>query len=97
MHPPEFRPHQHKLSDWPDCSLEIQCCQGATIVPVRLLATNHGDRLFADMLAKLRCSRCRGRPAPVYLCAGHREHNDGSPAGWSIEIVPRPRTASKEV
>jgi hypothetical protein len=25
-------------------------------------------------------------PAPVYLCAGHREHHNGAPADWAIEL-----------
>ena len=47
MHPPPFRP-AHRLSDWPDCCLELHCCRGATVYPVRLLIKNSGDRTFAD-------------------------------------------------
>jgi hypothetical protein len=42
MHPPPFR-LTHRLSDWPDCRLELHCCRGATVYPVRLLMTNSGD------------------------------------------------------
>jgi hypothetical protein len=87
MHPPPFR-LAHHLSDWPDCSLELHCCQGTKNLPLRLLATNHGDRSFAEILPPLRCKRCNRPPAPVYLCAGHREHNNGAPADWAIELLP---------
>ena len=87
MHPPPFR-LAHHLSDWPDCNLELHCCQGTTILPLRLLATKRGDRSFAEILPRLRCKRCNRPPAPVYLCAGHREHNNGAPADWAIELLP---------
>jgi hypothetical protein len=90
MHPSPFH-MGHRLSDWPDCRLELHCCRGATIYPVRLLAKDRGDRTFAEILPRLRCRRCKGTPAPVYLCAGHRERNLGSPADWAIELVPVPR------
>jgi hypothetical protein len=47
-------------------------------LPVRLLIRDHGDRMFAHVLTKLRCQKCHKPPAPVYLCAGHREHTMGS-------------------
>jgi hypothetical protein len=28
MHPPVFR-IQHRLSDWPDCIVDLQCCGGS--------------------------------------------------------------------
>jgi hypothetical protein len=59
-----------------------------TVDPVRLLQRDHGDLTFADLLAKLPCRQCRKPPAPVYLCAGHREHTMGAPPDWSIELVP---------
>jgi hypothetical protein len=90
MHPPPFR-LDHHLSDWPECRLELQCCKGTMIFPVRLLAQRHGNRTFAGVLARLRCDRCGGRPAPVYLCAGHRQHNWGGAPDWAIELVPAPR------
>ena len=35
------------------------CNTGATVYPVRLLMTNSGDPTFADVLSRLRCSRCK--------------------------------------
>jgi len=71
MHPPDFL-LDHRLSDWPGCCLEVRCpCSPRiTIMPVRLLTIRHGDRLFRDVLTRLRCSACKGRPSPVYLVAG---------------------------
>jgi hypothetical protein len=89
VHPPPFRPGQ-RLSDWPDCRLELHCCRGQSVFPVRLLLRDHGDRTFAQVLAKLRCRQCGKPPAPVYLCAGHRQHNMGAPPDWAIELVPAP-------
>src|ERR1700722_2730019 len=79
---------QQRLSDWPDCRLELHCCRGQSVFPVRLLMRDHGDRTFAEVLAELRCRQCRKPPAPVYLCAGPREHTMG--ARRSIELVPTP-------
>ena len=90
MHPPPFRPAQ-LLSDWPDCQLELHCCAGTTIYPVRLLAARHGDRTFADLLTRLRCKRCRRPPEQVWLCAGHRQFNHGAPPDWAIELMPGSR------
>jgi hypothetical protein len=87
MHPPPFRLGQ-RLSDWPDCRLELNCCRGQSVLPVRMMLRDHGDRTFAAVLAKLRCQKCHNPPAPVYLCAGHREFTMGAPADWAIELVP---------
>ena len=57
---------------------------------MRLLIRDHGDRTFAQVLAKLRCGQCGKPPAPVHLCAGHREHTMGAPPDWAIELVPTP-------
>ena len=48
-----------------------------------------GDRPFRAVLAALRCSACRGRPAPVYLVAGYtRTFKHGAPPDWTLELVP---------
>ena len=73
MHPPPFHLGQ-RLSEWPDCRLELNCCRGQS---------------FAEVLAKLRCQKCRKPRAPVYLCAGHRAFTMGAPADWAIELVPK--------
>ena len=89
VHPPPFY-RRHHLSDWPNCSLELHCCQGITICAVKLLMREQGDITFDAALTRLRCKRCGGRPAPVYLCAGHRQYCGGAAADWAIELVPKP-------
>ena len=56
MHPPPFRRGQ-RLSDWPSCHLDVRCCIGAKLYPLRLLATKHGERTFDEVLTRLRCER----------------------------------------
>lgn len=89
MHPPPFR-LTHRLSDWLACNLELTCCRGQSVYPLRLLVQRHGDRTFAELLPRLRCRQCKSPPAPVYLCAGHRQHCHGAPPDWAIELVPVP-------
>jgi hypothetical protein len=57
-----------------------------------LVAAQHGDRPIRTVLAALRCSTCRGKPAPVYLVAGRtRTFMHGAPPDWALELVPPPR------
>ena len=93
MHPPMFSP-THRLSDWPACALEVRCpCSPRVVmVPVRLLLLERGDRRFDQVAAALRCSACKGKPAPVFLIAGHaRSFTGGAPPDWAVELVPAPR------
>jgi hypothetical protein len=90
VHPPRFL-MSHRLLDWPVCSLELHCCKGTVLYPVRLLAEKCGNVTFAEVVGRLRCEKChRFKPAPVYLCAGHRRHYGGAAADWAIELVPVP-------
>jgi hypothetical protein len=69
MHPPAFSV-SHRLSDWPECVLELNCPKPAGRMvqyPVRLLAQRHGNLTFAELLPKLRCKCCGQRPAPVHF------------------------------
>jgi hypothetical protein len=92
MHPPPFR-LDHRLSDWPDCHLELRCapCHGRSVFyPIKLLIKRHGDRVFSAILQKLVCSRCKRRPQAVFLCASpHRFGGHGGPLpDWAIELIP---------
>ena len=90
MHPPHFTPQQ-RLSDWPQCIVELRCCTGIHPIPVRMLLAKHGDLTFAELISKLRCSKCRKPAAPIYLNASnHRTHCGGPPPDWSIELRPEP-------
>jgi hypothetical protein len=96
MHPPLFRKSQ-RLSDWPECVVELHCCGGSVGYPVRLLMKRKGDMTFENLLLRLRCKRCgRARPAPVYLVAGHhRTARYGPEADWALELVPPPELKTK--
>lgn len=60
------------------------------MLPVRMLR-ERGDWSFAEVLRALRCSKCSGRPAPVYLAARHTQtFNHGPTPDWSVELVPIP-------
>ena len=92
-HSPQFR-KDHRLSDWPNCNLELRCeggCGRTVIPPLTLLLRELGDTTFAEMLPKLRCRQCRRKPAPIFLCASfHRSHCGGPAPDWAIEIVGAP-------
>jgi len=63
---------------------------GTVLLPIRMLL-ERGDRAFSAVLRALRCSKCSGKPVPVYLVAGyHRTFNHGPPPDWSVELVPPP-------
>lgn len=68
MHPPLFR-KTHRLSDWPECVIELHCvhCRGGSVgYPVRLLIKREGDMTFEN-LRRLRCRRCQAvKPASSF-------------------------------
>lgn len=94
VHPPRFNLQQDRLSDWPDCTLEIRCAAGCLHTghpSVKLLMMKYGNPYFRDVLPRLRCHNCRKAPAPVYLVAGHhRRFCFGGPPDWSLELIPEP-------
>ena len=86
-HPPRFWPEQRML-DWPECRIELRCgCGVVTLYPTKLLAARHGNRSFGEVLGRVRCKECKGRPVAAWLCAGHRSRNGGAPADWAIELI----------
>ena len=91
MHTPPFNPND-LLSDWPGCFLHIYCrCGRLTHSPVKLLIQKIGDHAFKAVLSRLHCQSCGGRPALVYLCAGHRRTCWGSEVSdWALELVAAP-------
>jgi hypothetical protein len=51
----------------------------------------HGDMPVLEAVKRSKCSKCRGPPAPVYLCASHhRQFMHGPQPDWAIELVPEP-------
>jgi len=65
-------------------------------VPIKTLRPC-GNPTFAELLPRLRCQKCRGKPAPVYLCASpHRVFYGGPNPDWAIELMPaRPLPAPR--
>lgn len=73
--------------------LEVRCssCGVHTSYPLRLLLTQRpalGSRPLADVVARLRCRRCRAIPEHVGItddpAAGAR---GGNPATWTVALV----------
>ena len=61
------------------------------LYPVKMLRERYGNPTFADLMPKLRCKCCGGRPAPVYLVAGfHRSDAKGPPLCWAVELMAQP-------
>ena len=83
------------LADLGSCWLELRgCCRRSTLVPLPLLAGEYGgEMLLRDLLPRVRCWGCGGKPAVMAL----RERADGghgragSPGGWRVGLVARER------
>jgi hypothetical protein len=79
------------LSDLAATALKLECCSGTTYVAVRLLtdATRPNARL-RNVLPRLRCRHCGGRPAAVTLIdASPGQAPNGLHAGWQIPLTDR--------
>jgi hypothetical protein len=75
--------------------LEARCCRGTTVMPVRLLAAQLGGGcLVGDVVGRLRCEACGGRPMLVALVedpAGQSSGRAGAAPGWRIVLRDAPR------
>ncbi len=88
LHVPQWN-RNHRLLDWPGCSIELRCgCGLSSMYPCKLMASRHGNRTFADALPRLRCKQCKESPAELYLVAGHhRTFGSGGPGpDWSLPL-----------
>lgn len=76
--------------------LELHCCGGTTILPVRLIVKRQGGRhRLGDVLDRMKCQLCRGGPVRAYLNeTPNRTPNHGAPPGWSVQLIPCPAPAS---
>jgi len=81
----------HKLSVWRDYRLQMHCCcchQRNTTIQVAGLIRWHGDKTFAQIVRRLRCTFCRQRPtflALVPMSASDTTMKHGG--GWSIMLT----------
>lgn len=80
------------MAELDGCWLELQCCRGIVLFPVRLFLQEkpRSDRQTLRVaLRRFRCKQCGGRPISITLCeTAAREHRHGT-TGWSIELVQR--------
>ncbi len=69
MPPAKFSRH-HRLSVWRDYRLHMHCCrceERTTYIEVAGLIRWHGDKTFTEILRRLRCMHCKGRPTFIFL------------------------------
>jgi hypothetical protein len=80
------------LSRLEEAWLEVRCC-GASYQPLRMLARRYGGQhRVGEVVDRLRCRRCRGRPALVALVenpAGRAPGQAGAAPGWRVVLVKR--------
>ena len=62
-------------------------------MPVSLLIKRYGNLTFAGLLPRLKCERCKTKPAPIYIVAGHHRTYYGGLPDWTLELVPPPKPA----
>jgi hypothetical protein len=86
MPPPQFLLNA-TLADLSDAWLRLDCCQGITYVPIRLLAGASRVGRLRDVLPRMRCKVCRGRPKRAALVESPAgEAAGGPPPGWVIRL-----------
>ncbi len=68
--------------------LELRCCDGVTLLPLRQLGTDE-RRTLADVVLRLRCRACGGGPASVALVESPLKPPDGygAPKRWRLSLV----------
>lgn len=80
-----------RLSDLDGTWLELHCCGGATLLPVRLILQRRGDReRLAGILPRLSCKLCKGPPVRAWLneTPSRTACCNGAPPGWSVQLIP---------
>ncbi len=91
MHPPPWN-QNHRFLDWPECCLDLRCACGWSVsYACKLIASRHGNRTFAQVLPRLKCSRCHKSPADIHLVASHHRTlgNGGPEPDWSLPLRVR--------
>ena len=72
--------------------LELHCCGGTTLLPIRLIRAKRDDsETLTEILVKLHCKLCGGPPRRAWLNeTPHREAGKGLEPGWSVQLIPLP-------
>lgn len=66
--------------------LELRCCKGVTYYPIRLIVQDHKGRgTVGDVVKRLRCKRCGGRPAEVGITDNAQQTELVS--GWTVQLT----------
>lgn len=76
-----------RLAELPGHWLRLECGCGAVVhYPCPLLAKERGPELrVGDVLGRLCCRQCKGRPARVAMT---NDPTGGAQGLWRVEIVP---------
>ncbi|GJH22777.1 hypothetical protein CBA19CS22_39565 [Caballeronia novacaledonica] len=73
----------------PECWLFVRCgqCERSSEYPLKLMAKRHSPkRKLSEVLAKLVCANCGGRPAKIALKENHLRDGKGKPEGWVVYL-----------
>lgn len=82
-----------RLSDHIGRWLEVTCCKGIVMYPLRLMTLRHGDATIGQVVDRLRCKKCKGPPKSVILHENHQTVDyGGSKAGWAVRLVDNQRS-----
>jgi hypothetical protein len=75
------------ISELPAFSLEIVCCKGTTVLPLRLVAARHGWELpLRTVVEHLTCDACKRAPESVTFVPrlNGDGHSNGKRAGLRL-------------
>jgi len=78
---------------WLGVRCEPPRCHRVAYLPFKLLSRTRGRSRLRDILPKLKCEGCGGRPAHVWVVDHPHESDDpsqlsGAQATWSVQLVP---------
>ena len=76
------------LADLAECWLHLSgCCRCYSSYPLRLMAQRvGGHHRLGDVLPRLRCASCGGKPASTVLMNRGDDNPYGARAGWRIDL-----------
>lgn len=77
----------------PSLALALTCGDGCPAVlthyPLRMFTKRYGAITLAELVPRLRCKRCNGRPVRVELIGDQAgDGQGGPPRTWKVVLVP---------